>query len=151
MSEGVGGEPAGKRRWRRLTLAPRPRATARRGEGEAKVSATFFADSGGSDGEVAGRSEVRWESSSVGSSSDIRFEFKQAVGGSRFWALAVEESSDGESVDEVVSSVGETCRDLSRFPPAGQGEASSSETHVKAMATESIMNKARKHRECILS
>jgi hypothetical protein len=79
MSEGVGGEPAGKRRRRRLTLAPRPRATARRGEGEAKVSAAFFADSGGSD--ARGRRQVEGSMGELECGLFIRYSVRVQAGG----------------------------------------------------------------------
>jgi hypothetical protein len=89
----------GKRR-RRLTLAPRPWATARHGETAEKVSSALFAGSSGSDN-VWGladceRTAEGMPCSSVGSTSELRSEFKRVANGSRFWALDGEVSTDEE-------------------------------------------------------
>jgi hypothetical protein len=82
------GEPnVGKRR-RRLTLAPRPWATARHGEAAEKVRPVLFAGSGGS-GDAWGqvndeRTADNGPCSSVGSTSELRSEFVRVANGSRF-------------------------------------------------------------------
>jgi hypothetical protein len=98
MSERGEGEPPSGRGRRRLTLAPRPWAAAERGKTNAKVSATVFADTAAEamDGEVSSQARVKHARSSVGSTSGISSSFLEAGNGSRFWALAVDESSDDE-------------------------------------------------------
>lgn len=68
-----------------------------------------------------------WASSSVGSSSEIRSAFMSTTNGSRFWALADDDSdeSSGEesSAAAVPSVVGETQSDLSRSPRSGSNVA----------------------------
>jgi hypothetical protein len=86
-SEGDEGEPAGGWRQRRLMLAPRPwgSTSTAHGEKEAKVSKVVYADSDKSSGTATRTNgELATEAcSSVGSSSNILLEFKQAARGAR--------------------------------------------------------------------
>jgi hypothetical protein len=105
------GEPNVGKRWRRLTLAPRPWATARHGEAAGKVRPALFAGSGGSDvawGQVDGeRTAEDGPCSSVGSTSELRSEFVRVANGSLFWALDGEDSSDEETnLGEMLESGG---------------------------------------------
>lgn len=71
--------------------------------------------------------------SSVGSSSDIRSEFKRVANGSRFWALVDVNSSDDESsMEEVHPSGGEFCSKLSRLVHSGQGHLMAEDAPVTA-------------------
>jgi hypothetical protein len=158
MSEGKEsdkGVQTGGRRRRRLTLAPRPWASERRREQEEKVSSTLFADSGRSGGgttttgdEVGTEYGEGWASSSVGSSSDIRSEFKRVANGSRFWALADDVCSDEEPfTDDVLHSVGETSSNLSRVLCSGLGASMADETQLCARVETLDVSKL----ECVFS
>jgi hypothetical protein len=107
------GEPNVGERRRRLTLAPRPWATAHHGEAAEKVRPAIFAGPGGSDdvwGKVDGeRSAVSVPCSSVGSTSELRSEFARVANGSRFWVLDGEDYSDGETnLGELLVSGGDS-------------------------------------------
>jgi hypothetical protein len=99
VSEGAA-PPAGG--GRRLTLAPRPWAS-KGGDGrQSRASLPLFADSGGGEVESGADKEedVVWSGeSSVGSWSASRRAHLASMG-SRFWALAAEDSSDEETSPE---------------------------------------------------
>jgi hypothetical protein len=93
-------------------LAPRPWAAVERDKTNAKVSAAVFADSAAeaTGGEVSSQARVSHARSSVGSTSGISSSFLEAGNGYRFWALAVDESSDDELsplMERFPSSVGQ--------------------------------------------
>jgi hypothetical protein len=117
------GEPCVRARRRRLTLAPRPWAVARRGRTAPESGDAVFADSGGSGaawGEVdGGRSAVSEPCSSVGSTPELRSEFARVTNGSRFWVLDAEECSDGDSVQGELLESGGVSRWASPRGPGG--------------------------------
>jgi hypothetical protein len=123
---------AGRRR--RLTLAPRPWAS-KGGDGwRSRASMPLFADSGGGEVESDADNEegVVWSTdSSVGSWSDSRGAHLASMG-SRFWALAAEDSSGEETSPEdsgtsngahwSCSVGGAPATDIARARPAANGE-----------------------------
>jgi hypothetical protein len=100
--ESEGWVPAAGRR-RRLTLAPRPWTSLGDREQRAKVIALVYADFDGRDVSTADDDDDEWTErpadSSVDSWSASKVAWPAAMG-SRFWALAAEDSSGEESSTE---------------------------------------------------